>query len=66
LRARIADQKIEVDNLTAFIAQSQQMYHSAITGLHAAQHSSNGSSTSSSSSALQQQTDSSIAAMDTA
>jgi hypothetical protein len=62
LRAQIADQRGELDHLTAVIAQSQQKYDSAISGLSAAQHSSNDSSSSD----LQQQTVSSNAAMDTA
>jgi hypothetical protein len=64
LRAQIADQRSELDSITAVIALSQQKYDSAMTGLHDAQHSSNDGG--SSSSTLQQQTDSSTAAMDTA
>eukprot|EP00953_Heterococcus_sp_UTEX-ZZ885_P009088 5392-Heterococcus_DN1.PRE.3 len=62
LRAQIADQRGELDNLTAAIAQSQQKYDSAISGLHDAQHSSHDSS----SSATQQRAVNSTAAMDTA
>jgi hypothetical protein len=62
LRTQIADQRSELDSITAVIAQSQQKYDNAISGLHDAQHSSHDSS----SSATQHCAVNSTAAMDTA